>query len=144
MRIIFIGTKEYSTIPVGAYYLSDNKYYQSKGNAKLKAYRAYFTTPETENSQSLKLATRVRRDIQKALMREQSEEDAITCLRNHLSEDNMESPLFRPVNHATSINGMMTDKAKAMNNSVYDLSGRRVINPESGLYIANGKKVWVK
>lgn len=140
----FIGTKEYSTIPVGAYYLSDNKYYQSKGNAKLKAYRAYFTAPETENSQSLKLATRVRRDIQKALMREQSEEDAITCLRNHLSEDNMESPLFRPVNHATSINGMMTEKAKAMNNSVYDLSGRRVIEPKSGLYIANGKKIMVK
>ena len=30
------------------------------------------------------------------------------------------------------------------NNVVYDLSGRRVTNPESGLYIVNGKKVYIK
>lgn len=30
------------------------------------------------------------------------------------------------------------------NNVVYDLSGRRVTNPKSGLYIVNGKKVYIK
>ncbi len=31
-----------------------------------------------------------------------------------------------------------------MANGTYDLTGRRVANPEKGLYIVNGKKVVVK
>ena len=27
---------------------------------------------------------------------------------------------------------------------IYDLQGRRVVNPTRGMYIVNGKKVWVK
>ena len=31
-----------------------------------------------------------------------------------------------------------------MHNEVYDLSGRRVVQPTKGLYIVNGKKVIIK
>ncbi len=41
----FVGTRQVSTIAEGDYYLKDNKYYESTGNAKIKAYRAYLTAP---------------------------------------------------------------------------------------------------
>ena len=31
-----------------------------------------------------------------------------------------------------------------MNNEVYDLQGRRVANPQHGIYIKNGQKIFVK
>jgi hypothetical protein len=34
--------------------------------------------------------------------------------------------------------------SKNLNNEVYDLQGRRVMNPQKGLYIVNGKKVFVR
>ena len=41
----------------------------------------------------------------------------------------------------TAINGVITENAPK---AIYDLSGRRVENPTTGLYIVNGKKVLVK
>ena len=41
----------------------------------------------------------------------------------------------------TAINGVITESAPK---AIYDLSGRRVENPTTGLYIVNGKKVLVK
>lgn len=41
----------------------------------------------------------------------------------------------------TGIEGVATEKA---NKEIFDLSGRRVQNPTSGLYIINGQKVYVK
>ena len=44
----------------------------------------------------------------------------------------------------TGIESIAIDEEKA-DNVIYDLSGRRVLNPEQkGIYIANGKKVLVK
>ena len=31
-----------------------------------------------------------------------------------------------------------------MDNEVYDLQGRKVSNPQRGIYIQGGKKVWIK
>ena len=36
------------------------------------------------------------------------------------------------------------DGEKAGNNVIYDLSGRKVINPDKGIYIINGKKYLIK
>ena len=31
-----------------------------------------------------------------------------------------------------------------MENEIYDLQGRKVSNPKHGIYIRNGRKVWVE
>ena len=57
-------------------------------------------------------------------------------------------PAARPVKgiryntgETTGIEGVATEKG---NKEIFDLSGRRVQNPTSGLYIINGQKVYVK
>ena len=42
----FVGTTHVQTIAQGDFYLKNNKYYESTGNATIKAYRAYFKAPE--------------------------------------------------------------------------------------------------
>ncbi len=44
----------------------------------------------------------------------------------------------------TNINNASVDEANAKANTYYDLSGRRVMRPQHGLYIVNGKKVIIK
>ena len=137
----FIGTKEYTTIPTGAYYLSDNKYYKAQGNAKLKAYRAYFKAPESANSKEVRLVTMARRNPAAQQQVVQAETDAIEEARYRLSPDNMASPFFRPVSPTTDIASV----EKQTNLSVvYDLSGRRVSKATKGIYIRNGKKFVVR
>jgi hypothetical protein len=41
----------------------------------------------------------------------------------------------------TSIKGVTEDASGSQQNAVYDLQGRRVENPQKGIYIVNGKKV---
>ena len=41
----------------------------------------------------------------------------------------------------TAIEGIDSEQGEAV---YYDLSGRRVLNPTGGIYIVNGKKVYVK
>lgn len=43
----------------------------------------------------------------------------------------------------TAIKSVSTEKEKT-DNTVYDLSGRRVMNPQKGIYIVDGKKVVIK
>ncbi len=42
------------------------------------------------------------------------------------------------------IGATLNDKAKMTNDHVYDLQGRRVVNPRKGLYIVNGRTVVIK
>ena len=44
-------------------------------------------------------------------------------------------------NAETGINAVEIEEAAPANAAIYDLSGRRVQNAKSGLYIINGKKV---
>ena len=44
----------------------------------------------------------------------------------------------------TSVAKMRTGENEKMRNEVYDLQGRRVLNPTKGLYIVNGKKMVIK
>ena len=44
----------------------------------------------------------------------------------------------------TSISTLPTTEKKESVGEVYDLMGRRVQHPAKGMYIQNGKKVWVK
>ena len=48
---------------------------------------------------------------------------------------------FFAFNEATGINSATLTNSEKVNNEVYDLQGRRVVNPTKGLYIVNGKKV---
>ena len=44
----------------------------------------------------------------------------------------------------TGIDGVVTDSFNGLPDVYYDLNGRAVENPTSGVYIINGKKVLVK
>lgn len=88
--------------------------------------------------------------------------NAITCSENIFSEDVYNNALLcvpegrkfayektAPWNRFyivetdyTDINGVKEQIAE--NNTVYDLQGRKVENPTNGIYIVNGKKVFVK
>lgn len=50
---------------------------------------------------------------------------------------------FKAVGDATAISSAAVSNG-SQQNAVYDLSGRRVLNPAKGIYIVNGKKVYVK
>ena len=41
----FVGTTQVGTVPQGAFYLKDNKYFESPGGTRIKAYRAYLVAP---------------------------------------------------------------------------------------------------
>ncbi len=45
---------------------------------------------------------------------------------------------------ATSIDSINTDRSEFMDGTIYNLSGQRVTSPQRGIYIVNGKKVYVK
>ena len=88
--------------------------------------------------------------------------NAITCSENIFSEDVYNNALLcvpegrkfayektAPWNRFyivetdyTDINGVKEQIAE--NNTVYDLQGRKIENPTNGIYIVNGKKVFVK
>ena len=55
------------------------------------------------------------------------------------------APQFIGFGGTTGIDATLNDNGQMINdNVIYDLSGRRVMNPTKGLYIINGKKVVVK
>ena len=45
---------------------------------------------------------------------------------------------------ATDISAALNDNGEMINDKVYDLQGRRVAQPNKGMYIVNGKKMIVK
>lgn len=45
---------------------------------------------------------------------------------------------------STGIESLQNDDSANHNNAIYDLQGRRVSNPQTGIYIINGKKVFIK
>lgn len=54
---------------------------------------------------------------------------------------------LRPVGELTGIGSAITDSETTVgtkNDVIYDLTGRRVVKPSTGIYIINGKKVYVK
>lgn len=44
----------------------------------------------------------------------------------------------------TGIENVLTDEASNKDNAIYDLWGRKVNNPDKGIYIRNGKKIFIK
>ena len=50
----------------------------------------------------------------------------------------------KSIDDVTAIEGMRADGSEEMRNGVYDLQGRKVIEPSKGVYIVNGKKVVIK
>ena len=66
----------------------------------------------------------------------------LTGFRARISEKNADvTKLSFRFGNPTDIEGITT---ALQNEGVYDLSGRRVVTPKSGLYIINGKKVFIK
>ena len=47
-------------------------------------------------------------------------------------------------NPTTGISEIVNSKLSTVNSQLYDLQGRRVKNPQRGLYIVGGRKVIVK
>ena len=107
----FQGTFHAQTVvPENCLFLNGNQFWYSKGNTKMKAFRAYFEFVDV-------LA---------------SVEDASS--RIALSFDN-----------STGIRATLNDKGEMINdNAVYDLQGRRVVNPGKGVFVKDGKKIIIK
>ena len=108
----FVGTYVAGTVlGWGTLFLSDNRFWYSTGQTKMKAFRGYFNF-----------------------------NDLIADF-----EQNYESRIVMFVGDETTSIGdasRLNDKCK-MINEMYDLQGRRVNNPQQGVYIRNGKKVVV-
>ena len=111
-----IGTYVANT-PVGDAYeeawclfLSDNKFWYSMGQTKIKAYRAYFDFF-----------------------------DVITSVEN-----TNDAPVFFSFDNETTSINLVKGEGNVTNGEVYNLNGHRVMSPNKGLFIKNGKKVIVK
>ena len=61
----------------------------------------------------------------------------------YLTYDGALAREFFLFDEATGINSATLTNSEKVNNEVYDLQGRRVVNPTKGLYIVNGKKVFI-
>ena len=152
----FVGTKEYTTLPEGVFYVSNSEFYKAQGNAKLKAYRAYFQAPETEEvkMEDLKFSLKAKRaDDPKVIAAMQKEEAMQARMSVRFDPTNPESPLFNPNKlNETGVYSIEYAEAqeRAQNDNVYSLSGQRVgkrsqlSSMPRGIYIVNGKRVVVK
>ncbi len=152
----FVGTKEYTTLPEGVFYVSNSEFYKAHGNAKLKAYRAYFQAPETEEvkMEDLKFSLKAKRaDDPKVIAAMQKEEAMQARMSVRFDPTNPESPLFNPNKlNETGVYSIEYAEAqeRAQNDNVYSLSGQRVgkrsqlSSMPRGIYIVNGKRVVVK
>lgn len=145
----FVGTKTYDKVPTGDIFISDNLYYASKGDSKLKAYRAYFVPPTSQ-----KAMTRAgsETEIVAKIVDNQKLDYADEFKKVSLDPNDPSSPLFDP-NLYMAPTGINTVKALTNVNKyqgVYNLNGQRVGDESSvkllrkGIYIVNGKKVVIK
>ena len=105
-----------TSIPKYCMFLSDNKFMFSKGQSKLKAFRAYFEIADAD------------------------------ALYNATASGNAPAISFGFIDgSATFINTLEAKVEDANTPQVYyTLSGQRVTNPTRGLYIVNGRKVVIK
>ena len=153
----FVGTKAYTTLPEGTFYVSNSQFFKAQGNAKLKAYRAYFQAPEVGEEvkmEDLKITMKARKtDDPKVIAAKQKEAERIEWLNNRLNPENPESPLFNPNRiNETGVYSVEYAEAqqKAMNDNVYTIGGQLVGkrgqlgNMPRGIYVVNGKKVVIK
>jgi hypothetical protein len=148
----FVGTKTYDNVPAGDIFISDNLYYASKGDSKLKAYRAYFVPSSTSSSEKAKARIGSETEIVAKIADEQN----LDCIDGFkavsIDPRDPNSPLYDPnlftnptginiVNASTKVNGCK---------GIYNLNGQRVGDAGSrmslpkGIYIVDGKKVVIK
>lgn len=148
----FVGTKTYDNVPAGDIFISDNLYYASKGDSKLKAYRAYFVPSSTSSSEKAKARIGSETEIVAKIADEQN----LDCIDGFkavsIDPRDPNSPLYDPnlftnptginiVNASTKVNGCK---------GIYNLNGQRIGDAGSrmslpkGIYIVDGKKVVIK
>lgn len=76
--------------------------------------------------------------------------DDLMIYNRELTADDVKglSALLNRVNDfspsATSISEVLEHAASSANQAIYDLQGRKVMNPSRGIYIINGKKIYMK
>ena len=137
----FVGTKTYDNVPEGDVFISNNKYYYSRGTSKLKAYRAYFgPATATASAKAASFSTR---------FSEAAPQEEATELPGAFSRSEM-SLLNAPddATLVTSIDGAPADiNTRDADDGVYNLNGQKVGSQADlrhlpkGVYIVRGKKI---
>ena len=110
----YVSSGENTSVPAGSYVLRQGDMYHTQSDMKIKGFRGWLREAATSNSVTIRI--------------------------NGIEED---------IDPATIIEGFQADEEAPIVNGVYDLTGRRVIVEDmnalpKGLYIVNGKKVYVK
>lgn len=103
----FKGVLAKTTVPNNGLFISGNKFYYSKGNTKIKAFRGWFNLEAVLNVAA-------------------------------------SAPVFFSFDNETTSINMVKGERNISNGEVYNLNGHRVMSPNKGLFIKNGKKVIVK
>jgi M6 family metalloprotease-like protein len=145
----FVGTKTYDKVPEGDIFISDNLYYTSKGDSKLKAYRAYFV-PSPSAAKAMTRAGGETEYIAKIV--DNQTLDGVEFNGISLNPTDPTSPLYDPnlLTNTTGINTVKTSASVIVSKGVYNLNGQRlgdencVKSLPKGIYIVNGKKVVIK
>jgi immune inhibitor A len=145
----FVGTKTYDNVPAGDIFISDNLYYASKGDSKLKAYRAYFVPSPS----AAKAMTRAGGDTEiVANIVDNQNLDGVEFNGKSIDPNDSNSPLYDPNLHMdpTGINTIKALTNTSASKDIYNLNGQRVGDAscikllQKGIYIVNGKKVVIK
>jgi hypothetical protein len=145
----FVGTKTYDNVPAGDIFISDNLYYASKGDSKLKAYRAYFVPSPS----AAKAMTRAGGNTEiVANIVDNQNLDGVEFNGKSIDPNDSNSPLYDPNLHMdpTGINTIKALSNTSASKDIYNLNGQRVGDAscikllQKGIYIVNGKKVVIK
>lgn len=108
--VTFRGTYKKQNIPVGAYFVSDNKLYQAEDATNtIRPFRAYFTTTDSSASQLTFVID--------------GNATGIETVQSSLSESVALRAMFN-----------------VQSSMFYDLQGRQMEKPAKGVYIQNGNK----
>lgn len=129
----FVGTTSYGTIPSGDFFLSGNKYYQSTGSSKLRAYRAYIaTTASAKSFGSWEVAT----------------PEVTEPVEYYREPSELEAYLNIVGDTPTGITTVGGSSIETANQKIYNLNGQYVGTDakslKRGIYVIGGKKRIVK
>ena len=115
----FVGTYCNQKIPVDAYYLKNNKFYYMPSENTTKGWKAYGAVVMIQEANGGNVSIRW---------------------------DDLDSNIEE--NYATKIDNVSNDNAIdndiINDNIIYNLAGQQVISPSRGIYIMNGKKIFIK
>ena len=133
-NFVFLGTYEgKKPIPSGCYFVSNNKFWKTEGASFQRPFRAYFRDDRGgAGVKELSFAFWEPGDF---------DEDDDFKEDEELKEDDEEELKPDEEDDTTVINGI---PVRISNKPIYTLQGQRVVRPKRGIYICDGRKIFIK